>query len=178
MDHLDYVEQRTARTLEVLRKSYDDLHERAYKFATVLVAGGGAAGAYALGKFSPVVAPITWAPLAALALSWFGVAAYLMWCGTTSRELSPGNGPENMLSQYDQWNTYLTSVQTVALQEQIDKLALERTRKDELALEQRRLTAYSEGCVYRADAIDAAYKLAAICSPLVPAVVAAFCLSR
>lgn len=168
MEALDYVEQRTTRTLEVLRKSYDDLHERAYKFATVLVAGGGAAGGYALGKFSPQAEPMAWAPLAALALSWFGVAAYLILKGTTSASLSPGNGPKNLLGTFDGWSAHLGD----------DGQALEKTRREELSLEQRRIREYSDGCVTRAESIDLAYKMAAFCSPAVPAAVSVFCVVR
>ena len=166
MDTLDYVETRTDKTMAVLRQSYDDLHERAYKLATVLVAGGGAAGAYALGKMGASDASVlSWAPIAALALSWFGNAAWLMWRGATSRELSPGIGPQSLMENYD------FRVQHGAGAEQ----ALEGLRRQEMELQQARMDAYGNGCITRANAIDNAYKMAAIGTPLVPAVVALFC---
>lgn len=167
MDTLDYVEARTDKTMAVLRQSYDDLHERAYKLATVLVAGGGAAGAYALGKIGVADASVlSWAPIAALALSWFGNAAWLMWRGATSRQLSPGNGPKNLLGYHGE--------RLSTLQDPV--LAMEHTRLSELDLQQKRIRAYEDGCVNRADAIDLAYKIAAVGSPLVPAVIALACL--
>lgn len=162
MDVLDYAEARSAKTVEVARKSYDDLHERAYKLATVLVGGGGAVGAYTLGKLAPGADPVAWAPLAALALSWLGTAAHLIWVAATSRAVSPGNGPENLLSYHkarlaDGWSV---------------EEAIRITREAELALEQARLRTYLQGCNERAEAIDRAYKAVAIASPAAPLVTA------
>lgn len=163
MNELDYVEQRSSKTLEVTRQTYDDLHERAYKLATVLVAGGGAVTAYVLSKVGVATDSMGWAPLAALALSWFGVAAQLIWHSLTSQEVSPGNAVRNLLGYYD-----------ARLAEGHEKEgALRVTRKAELEAEQLRLDAYKRGCVLRAEAIDRAYKAIAIASPLVPMVVAA-----
>ena len=166
MDPLEYVEVRTEKTMAVLRHAYDDLHERAYKLATVLVAGAGGAGAYALGKIGGTGGAIAWAPLAALALSWLGVAACLVWRGATARDLSPGNGPKNLLGYYDE--------RLAALQDAGQ--AMEQTRRAELGLQQKRMGEYEAGCIERADALDLAYKSAAVCSALVPVVVAGACL--
>lgn len=166
MDILSYAEDRASATLAVLRQAYDDLHERSYKLATVLVAGGGAVGAYALGKLSGGAAPIQWAPLAALSLSWFGVATYVIWQGATSRELSPGNGPDKILKYYEA---------VIAEPSHADR-AIELTRREELRLQQRRITNYADGCTDRARALDRAYKAATLCSLAVPAVVAVACL--
>lgn len=166
MEPLAYVEDRTEKTMAVLRHAYDDLHERAYKLATVLVAGAGGAGAYALGKIGGTGGAIAWAPLAALALSWLGVAACLVWRGATARDLSPGNGPKNLLGYYDE---------RLATLKDADQ-AMEQTRRAELVLQQKRIGQYETGCIERADAIDLAYKSAAICSALVPVVVASACL--
>ncbi len=163
MNELDYVEQRSSKTLEVARQTYDDLHERAYKLATVLVAGGGAVTAYVLSKVGVVASSISWAPLAALALSWFGIAALLIWQGLTSREVSPGNAARNLLGYFD-----------ARVVEGYEKdAALQVTRKAELDAEQKRLDAYKQGCIQRAEAIDVAYKSIAIASPLVPLTVMA-----
>lgn len=165
MEMLDYVQNRSDQTMAVLRQAYDDLHERAYKLATVLVAGGGGAGAYALGKLAAEARAITWAPMAALALVWFGAAGVLVWRATTSRELSPGNGPKNLLGYYAE--------RLVALGD--GDAALEHTRLAEMDLQQARIRAYEAGCIERAAALDGAYKAVAVCSPAVPLVVAAVC---
>ena len=166
MEPLEYVEGLTEKTVTVLRQSYDDLHERAYKLATVLVGGAGAAGAYALGKMGGTSAAVVWAPLAALALSWLGVAALLVWRGATSRVLSTGIGPRNPLGYFDER----------LVESGVPAVAMEQTRRAELALQQTRIDEYNRGCTERALAIDLAYKSAAICSALVPAIVAGFCL--
>lgn len=166
MEKLEYVEKRAADTLLVLRQSYDDLHERAYKLATVLVGGGGAVGAYALGQFQPGGSVLAWAPLAALALSWWGVAIPLMWTGATTTKLSPGNGPKNLLSYFEDRRSAGAG----------DQDAFRIMREAELNLQQQRIDAFSAGCVARADAIDYAYKAVVICSPAVPLLVAAACL--
>lgn len=163
MNELDYVEQRSSKTLEITRQTYDDLHERAYKLATVLVAGGGAVTAYVLSRAGGAAGHMGWAPLAALALSWFGIAAQLIWHSLTSQELSPGNAARNLLGYYDA---------RVAEGREIED-ALRVTRRAELEAEQLRLDAYKRGCVQRAETIDRAYKAIAIASPLVPLVVAA-----
>lgn len=164
MNELDYVEQRSSKTLEVARQAYDDLHERAYKLTTVLVAGGGAVTAYVLSKVGTTTDSIVWAPLAALALSWFGIAAQLIWHSLTSQIVSPGNSARNLLGYFD-----------ARLQEgHAQESALRVTRRAELEAEQLRLDAYKSGCIQRAEAIDRAYKAISIASPLVPAVVAAW----
>lgn len=166
MDILDYTEGLAAKSLEVARKAYDDLHERAYKLATVLVGGGGAIGAYALGRFGAAAQPLEWAPIAALALSWFSIAGLLVIRGATSKDLSPGNGPMNVRSYYD--------ARLAEHSADPDK-ALSITRNAELDLVQQRIEQYNDGCVQRALAIDSAYRCIASCSPLVPLLVAGLC---
>ncbi|ATG94647.1 hypothetical protein QRO08_15950 [Paracidovorax citrulli] len=169
MDELEYVEKRSGATMAVLRQTYDDFYERSYKFATVLVGGGGALGAYALGKIGvDGVTPVAWAPVAALAMSWFGIAAQLIWSGAISRRLSPGNPAGNIIDYYDD-----------RIAEGHDSnSALAVTRRAELILEHTRAREYATGCVDRAEALDMSYRAATICTPLVPAVVLIFCLAR
>lgn len=163
---LEYTEKVAAKSLEVARAGYDDLHERAHKLVTVLLAGGGGVGAFAVGRMQPGTQPIEWAPLLALALSWFGTAGVLVVRGMTSKQLSPGNGPKNLLNYYSARLQDSTSDPATAL---------ELTRRAELALVQQRLTSYNSGCIARAQAIDLAYRTLAICSPSVPLIVAALC---
>lgn len=167
MDILTYTEAIAAKSLEVARQAYDDLHERAYKLATVLVTGGGAVGAVALSRLGTGTATIGWAPLAALALSWFAIAGVLVIGGATSKMLSPGNGPKNLR---DYFAARLAEYPGDA------GTALELTRGAELDLVQKRLRAYTNGCTVRAEAIDRAYWSIALCSPSVPLVVAVVCM--
>ncbi|MVT38620.1 hypothetical protein GO497_21845 [Acidovorax citrulli] len=156
MDELEYVEKRSGATMAVLRQTYDDFYERSYKFATVLVGGGGALGAYALGKIGvDGVTPVAWAPVAALAMSWFGIAAQLIWSGAISRRLSPGNPAGNIIDYYDD-----------RIAEGHDSnSALAVTRRAELILEHTRAREYATGCVDRAEALDMSYRAATICTP-------------
>lgn len=166
MDILTYTEEVAAKSLEVAREAYDELHERAYKLATVLVTGGGAVGAFALSRLATSSTPVGWAPLAALALSWFAIAALLILGGATSKLLSPGNGPRNLRSYYSA---------RLAEYPGDEAKALELTRDAELDLLQVRLRAYTHGSTVRSMAIDRAYWCIALCSPSVPLIVAAVC---
>lgn len=159
---LAYAESVSGGTLAVLRQSYDDLHERANKLSTWLIAGGGGVGAYALAQMAEKAPALHWAPLAALSLCWFGIAGPLIWSGATSTKLSPGNGPRNLLAYYAE-----------RLKDGIGPAdALSQTREAELGLVQRRIRDYSDACVRRAEAIDIAYKATAALSPTVVAAVA------
>lgn len=164
-ESLAYVEEVTANTLSVLRQSYDDLHERTYKLATWLVAGGGAVGAYAITQFATGTSPLRWAPLAGLSLCWFGVAGPLIWRSMASESLSPGNGPKNLLNYYEA---------RLAEPEATPENALRMTRRAELNLAQGRIREYADACVRRAEAMDLAYKAVTVASPAVIAVVALF----
>ena len=167
MDILEYTEDVAAKSVEVARSAYDDLHERAYKLATVLVAGGGGIGAFALGRFgAPHALPVEWAPLAGLALSWFGIAALLVVRAVTSKELSPGNGPDNLRNYFKA---------RLAEDPSDPEGALAKTRNAELDLVQARIRGYGGGCTERALAIDGAYRAVAACSPSVPLLIAGGC---
>lgn len=167
MEIIDYLEVRVAEQVGILRTSYDDLHERAYKLATLLLAGGGAAGAFALAELSKAPGNLfNWAPLAGLALSWFGTAAVLMWYGATAREIPSGANVQSLRDRYQ----YELSMGNAD-----EAKALLAARQAVLLKAQERVGAFTQGCNDRADAIDLAYKAAVICSPLVPAVIAVAC---
>lgn len=168
-DILDYAEAQSEKTLIVARKSYDDLHERVYKLATVLTGGAGAIGVYALGKVGSGDA-LQWVPLATLSAWWFVTAGVLVIRGATSSAVSPGNGPDNIRRYY-----------LARLSEQpadsvdCDAAAMQITREAELDLQQIRIRNYTAGCTARAKAIDAAYKSVAISpTPAALAAIAAY----
>jgi hypothetical protein len=164
---LDYAESLSERSLDVARKSYDELHERVYKLATVLAGGAGAMGAYALGKYSDLAAAVQWLPLAVLSLWWFATAGILVLRGAISRTLSPGNGPDNIRKYYA---ARLAEQPPEAPSRTTDALRI--TREAELDLNQKRLRAYSEGCNARSGAVDTAYRMVAV-SPVAPLLVIA-----
>jgi hypothetical protein len=164
MEILDYLESSVAETLDVLRTAYDDLHERAYKFATLLIAGGGAAGGYAFSELSKAPAKVYgWAPLAALALTWFATAAVLLWCAAAARDISAG---PKIRSLQDRHRFEISKVGSDGEE------ALKALRIAAVEQAQKRIDRYVQACAARADGIDLAYRSAVICSPLVPTVVA------
>lgn len=172
MDILEYAESVSEKTLEVARKSYDDLHERAYKLGTVLGAGAGAIGAYALGKVSDPNAIIQWAPLGTLSVAWFLIVGMLLRTGLTSRAVSPGNGPANIRSYFKARLSEQVAQIAETNQEELDAArlnALKITREAELDLRQSRLARFIEAGDARARAVDRAYRQLAW-SPIAPLV--------
>lgn len=165
MDILEYTESVSKATLEVARKSYDDLHERVYKLATVLAGGGGAVGAYALGKIGSPGTALQTAPLSVLAMYWFGAVFFLLLKGATSNQVSPGNGPDNILGYYGARLAEQSSI------EDASALAMRVTRGAELDLMQARMNMYIKGCDKRASALDWTF-IAIALSPIPPGVTA------
>ena len=161
-DILEYAESVSEKTLEVARKSYDELHERVYKLATVLAAGAGAIGAYALGKVDDSSAIVQWAPLGVLSITWFAIAGVMIVLGSTSRIVSPGNGPDNIRRYYE---ARLAEQPAGAASPKQDALLI--TREAELDLKQTRLRNYIAGCNARSAALDFGYFFVAV-SPLGP----------
>jgi len=160
MDALKFVEERGGRALETVRKGYDDLHERAYKLATLLLAGGGAMAAYALGRFGVAASVVEWLPIAVLALVWLAAAARLVLRGAGSQKVPYGVGPAKLLKYHDDW------ISAAATPEK----ALEEMRRQEITLEEERVQQYAEACGKRSDAIDQAYRMAVVLAPLAGAV--------
>lgn len=164
MDVLDYLEAGAKEQMAVLRKDYDDLHDRAYKFATLLMAGGGAVGAYAFAEFAASPAKVlVWAPAAGLALTWFGTAAVLLWRGAAARDISAGPEMKSLQARYEA---------ELALDGADETKALTALRKAALGVVPARVKKFSAACIARADHIDSAYKAASVCTPLVPIVIA------
>lgn len=162
MDPLDYIERESARTLSLLMAEYAASHERVYKLLTLLVGGAGALGSYTLAKVSVLAPPAEWVPLAALALWWFAIAAWLMGRGVQSRRLGVGATP-NVLGE-----SYTAKGGDFGVDRaQENQLALANTRLAELATQQVRIQGYGDACAARAKAMDAAY-WAVAASPVPP----------
>lgn len=167
-DIIEYAEATGAKTLDTLRKSYDDKHEKVYKLASILAAAAGAMGAYALDKAAGGSLFAQWVGIAALSVSWFAIVGYVVVMGATSQQVSPGNSPGNILKYFHA---------RLAEQPNFDRAAaFEITRQAELDLVQKRISAYIDANDQRAKALDVAYKATAL-SPLVP-IVATIILSR
>ena len=158
-DITEYAEAIGAKTLDTLRKGYDDKHEKVYKLASILAAAAGAIGAYALDKAAGGAPVAQWVGIAALSVSWFAIVGYMVVLGATSQQVSPGNSPGNILKYFH-----------ARLAEQPDSdqaAAFDITRQAELDLIEARITAYIAANARRANALDVAYKAVAL-SPLIP----------
>jgi hypothetical protein len=160
-DLLEFAEKKADATLELLRASYDDLHDRTHKVLTGLLGGAGAVGAYALGTLSKGGDHLQGLPLGVLACAWFIIALRLALRAATSRELSPGNGPDNIR------NYYAARLAELGASDSAESEALNLTRRAELDLQQKRIREYSTACSVRAEALDFAYKASAL-SPAAP----------
>lgn len=167
MEVLDYLEVCAAEQVDVLRKAYDDLHERAYKFATLLIAGGGAVGVYALTEFGKAPGNLLgWAPIAGLALTWLGTAIVLLWSSVTARDVSAGPKIQSLKKRY-QFELSIAGDDEGKAFKALREAALDRVPE--------RVGVYVRACAARADRIDLAYRAAVVCSPSVPAIIVAAC---
>lgn len=162
MEPLDYMEREATRTLGLLMAEYAASHERVYRLLTLLVGGAGALGSYTLSRLTARASLVEWLPLAALALWWFGSAAWLMWRGVQSHRLGVGATP-NVLGA-----SYAAKGGDFGVERADEnKLALVKTRLAELATQQDRIQDYLKACAARAVAMDKAY-WAAAASPVPP----------
>ena len=171
MDIVDYSEKTANETLSFLRKSYDELHERLQKVVTALIGGAGAVAAYALTKVGSPADTMQLFGLGALAVSWFVIAGVAAIEGVTSRELSPGNGPDNIMGYYR------ARLAEGSSKEDPESEALRATREAELILQQHRISEYSTGCTERARTLDWVYFSIAF-SPLAGVIVSAIVFLR
>lgn len=158
MEPIDYMERETTRTLGLLMAEYAASHERVYKLLTLLIGGAGALGSYALTRLAAPA--MQWAPLLALAVWWFGIAAYLMARGVQSHRLGVGGTPNVLCGSFVQKGGDFGTER-----QQENQLALTNTRLAELTTHQERIMAYGRACSARAHAMDKAY-WAAAASPL------------
>lgn len=90
MDALEYAEKTVNAALSDARSTYDQLHERAYKFVTLAMGAAGAVCIYALGKLGTNGYLLQVLPLGSLAAWWFCVAAVLLLKGASTNEMTVG----------------------------------------------------------------------------------------
>jgi hypothetical protein len=166
LDILSYTEKTVGDTVGILRRSYDDLHERLQKLITALVGGAGAVAGFSLSRYADAASWLPRYTLCALAGTWFVIAAAAMLRGGISRKLSPGNGPAHITRYHDETLRFLESSGVAEAKAE----ALLRTRQEELRLQQERINMYREASDERARTIDGAYKAVAL-SWLVPLLV-------
>lgn len=166
MQMLDYMEKEALRTQQALMAEYATAHGRVYQLATLLLGGGGAVGAYALGQWlKDGVQPLLWLPLLAVSLWWFVLAGVLLLGGGLSRRLGLGGTP-NVLGQ-----AYVAKGGDFGEPEaEHNQRAVVDVRLAELATQQQRIEDWLRACAARAHVLDTVYRLAA-CTPLPPCLV-------
>jgi hypothetical protein len=164
MDALEYAENVAGKTLNQLREAYDSQHERAYKLATLVVSGAGAAGVYALGKVGAADAGwVVW-PLAALSCWWFATFGVILLCGAASKKLLAGATSDAIRVRLAKHSAGRPQPLTAESAE----AALWLTRWDELAAIDKEINQYSTAASQRARALDRAV-WCLVASPLIAA---------
>src|SRR6218665_2934753 len=96
METIDFAEKAVEDSLKEARASYDAMHERAYKFATLTMGASGAVSIYALGKIGSPDYLWQAIPMAFLAAWWFAVASVLLLKGAATKEMSSGTTSEKI----------------------------------------------------------------------------------
>lgn len=177
MEPIELAEKVACETLKEVRSAYDALHDRAYKFVTLIVGAAGALAAYALGR----IGGDTWIwqalPLGVLSFWLFAVAGALLVRGTSTKSMMAGataasvrktlikNTPKASLP--DEGKSEAKSSTDLA-----DRLAqsVGDTRWSLTASIDVQIELYSAGTKDRASALDRAYLLAVLGSPLAIAI--------
>lgn len=167
MEPIELTEKIATESAKELRGAYDALHERAYKFATVIAAAAGALAAYAVGRIgSP---DWTWQsfPTGALSLWLFGIAAYaLVWGASTKNMLAGATGASVMKLLRERMPAEAIENATEEEARELSRSAVEATRWDLAGAIDKQIEAYAKGVEERGSALDRAYRLAIFGSPI------------
>lgn len=90
MDSIEYAEKTAEGTLAQARAAYESMHERSYKFATLVAGGAGGVAVYALGKINVQGAATQLVLLGVLSCWWFFIAGVVLLRGSRSNPLTLG----------------------------------------------------------------------------------------
>lgn len=158
METIDFAEKAVDNSLKEARASYDAMHERAYKFATLTMGASGAVSIYALGKIG--AAGYLWQviPMALLAAWWFVAASALLLKGAATKEMSAGTTSARIRERVAKHSKKEDGEPDL-------KQGLNFTRWDQLAAADIQIQAFSDANIERAKALDAAYRWM-VASPL------------
>lgn len=168
MKPIDYTEKLSGETLKELRAAYDALHERAYKFVLLVAGSAGALSTYAIGRIGSAHWSWQSLPLGCLALWLFGVSGYLLLCGASTKGMLAGPTAKHVRDRL------IAKMPQPAEDERDDAASLaerdaqsvEATRWDFTASLDDQISRYRDGVQARGRALDVAYLLAVIGSPL------------
>lgn len=158
METIDFAEKIVDASLKEARASYDAMHERAYKFATLTMSASGAVSIYALGKIGADGYLWQTIPMALMAFWWFVAASVLLLKGATTNEMSAGTTSAKIRERV------MKHSEKVGGEVDLEQ-GLNLTRWDQLAAADIQIQAFSNANIERAKALDAAYRWM-VASPL------------
>lgn len=159
MDAIEYVEAAVAPVLKEAQAAYDALHERSYKFVTLVMGAGSAMAVYGLGKVGTAGYLLQLIPLGLWALFLFWVASRLLIKGAATQEMTSGTTGAKLRERIGQHSQGKEG-------DDVLPNAVILTRWDQVAAVDRQILAYSQGATDRGLALDLAYKRTGF-SPLV-----------
>lgn len=158
METIDFAEKTVDASLKEARASYDAMHERAYKFATLTMGASGAVSIYALGKIGADGYLWQIIPMALMAAWWFVAASVLLLKGAATNEMSAGTTSAKIRER-------VTKHSEKEVGEADLEQGLNLTRWDQLAAADIQIQVFSNANIVRAKALDAAYRWM-VASPL------------
>lgn len=158
METIDFAEKAVEDSLKEARASYDAMHERAYKFATLTMGAAGAVSIYALGKIGSPGYLWQVIPMAFLAAWWFVAASVLLLKGAATKEMSAGTTSAKIRERVAKHS------KTADGEPDLEQ-GLNLTRWDQVTAADNQIKAFSEANIERAKALDAAYRWM-VASPL------------
>ncbi len=152
METIDFAEKAVEDSLKEARASYDAMHERAYKFATLTMGAAGAVSIYALGKIGSPDYLWQVVPMAFLAAWWFAVASVLLLKGAATNEMSAGTTSAKIRERAAK------HAERPDGEEPDLEAGLNMTRWDQVTAADKQIKAFSDANIARAKALDGAYK--------------------
>lgn len=150
MEAIDFVEKTVGDALKEARTTYDSLHERSYKFVTLVTGAAGAMAVYALGKIGSEKYLLQVLPLISWAIFLFWIAGVVLIKGAATQEMKVGTTSASLLARIQK---HLSLVGETTFER-----ALNDTRWDQAAAVDKQIIEYCEGSKLRAEALDLAYQ--------------------
>lgn len=161
MDAIDYVEATVAAALTEAKGAYDTMHERAYKFVTLVMGAAGAMAVYGLGKIGTADYLLQLVPLGVWAFYLFWVASRLLLKGAATQQMTSGT---TCASLHERLMRHAKNAERADPTD----ADVNFTRWDQARTVDEQILAFSKGASDRAKALDLAYKRVAF-SPIIGA---------
>lgn len=163
MDVLEFAEQQGKQAAAFSLDGVELMNKRAQTLLTMLIAGAGAAGAYALGQLSASGSLWVLCALGAVSLWWFVLAAWVAWRVLPSHEvIAPAHSAQDILAQAVAYDDYIKQARSEG-ETPADCLTL--LRQMEIRLQDKAIESYRALSVRTAVSLDRVYRAAA-CTPI------------